>query len=57
MEIFSTEFEQALAASPLLALALAYAGGLLASLTPCVYPMLPITAQLEIGRASCRERV
>ena len=34
MEIFSTEFEQALAASPLLALALAYTGGLLASLTP-----------------------
>ena len=51
MEIFSTEFEQALAASPLLALALAYAGGLLASLTPCVYPMLPITAGI-IGRAN-----
>lgn len=51
MEIFSTEFEQALAASPLLALALAYTGGLLASLTPCVYPMLPITAGI-IGRAN-----
>ncbi|NLZ16711.1 MAG: hypothetical protein GX087_03110 [Desulfobulbaceae bacterium] len=46
-----TQFEHYLTASPLLALAIAYLGGLLASLTPCIYPMIPITAGV-IGHAN-----
>ena len=30
----------------ILALALAYVGGILSSLTPCIYPMIPIVANL-----------
>jgi thiol:disulfide interchange protein DsbD len=33
----------------LLALAVAYLGGILASLTPCVYPMIPITVSVVGG--------
>ncbi len=51
METAFSQFEHYLKASPLLALAAAYAGGLLASLTPCVYPMIPITAGI-IGHAN-----
>lgn len=51
METGLAQFEHYLNASPLLALAVAYAGGLLASLTPCVYPMIPITAGV-IGHAN-----
>ncbi len=38
------QFETYLQTSLLLSMAAAYLGGLLASLTPCVYPMIPITA-------------
>ena len=51
MDNLLNQFEHYLAVSPLLALAMAYLGGLLASLTPCIYPMLPITAGV-IGHAN-----
>ncbi len=34
---------EALAGQPLLALALLFGAGVLTSLTPCIYPMIPIT--------------
>ena len=40
-----------LGSSPLTALPLLFVGGLLTSLTPCVYPMIPITVAL-VGRES-----
>ena len=42
---------EALAANPLLALVLLFAGGVAISLTPCVYPMIPITASVISGTA------
>jgi thiol:disulfide interchange protein DsbD len=36
---------------PVAALALAFVGGLLTSLTPCIYPMIPITAALVGGQS------
>jgi len=44
MEHFLSQMETYLQGSLLLAFTAAYVGGLLASLTPCVYPMIPITA-------------
>ncbi|PID72710.1 MAG: cytochrome C biogenesis protein [Desulfobulbus propionicus] len=44
MESFISQLETALQTSLLLSMAIAYVGGLLASLTPCIYPMIPITA-------------
>ncbi len=44
MEHFLSQIESYLQSSLLLSFAAAYVGGLLASLTPCVYPMIPITA-------------
>jgi thiol:disulfide interchange protein DsbD len=43
VEDFLAQFENFLQGKPLLAVAAAYLGGLLASMTPCVYPMIPIT--------------
>ncbi|MEX2466683.1 MAG: cytochrome c biogenesis protein CcdA [Gemmatimonadota bacterium] len=40
---------QALSSSPALALAAMFGAGLLTSLTPCVYPMIPITAAVIAG--------
>jgi cytochrome c-type biogenesis protein len=40
---------QALSSSPLLALGAMFGAGLLTSLTPCVYPMIPITAAVIAG--------
>ncbi|NQS72359.1 MAG: cytochrome C biogenesis protein [Desulfobulbaceae bacterium] len=51
MDALLTQLDHYLTASPLFALALAYLGGLLASLTPCIYPMIPITAGI-IGHAN-----
>ncbi|MCA9739308.1 MAG: cytochrome c biogenesis protein CcdA [Gemmatimonadota bacterium] len=42
---------EALAARPLVALATMFGAGLLTSLTPCVYPMVPITASVIAGTA------
>jgi len=44
MESFISQLETSLQTSILLSMAIAYVGGLLASLTPCIYPMIPITA-------------
>lgn len=44
MEHFLSQMEGYLQTSLLLSFVAAYLGGLLASLTPCVYPMIPITA-------------
>lgn len=41
----------ALSASPLLALATLFGAGVLTSLTPCIYPMIPITASVITGTA------
>lgn len=40
-----------LASSPLLALGLVYIGGVVTSLTPCIYPMIPITVAIVGGQA------
>jgi thiol:disulfide interchange protein DsbD len=42
---------EALSASPLLALGTLFVAGVLTSLTPCVYPMIPITASVIAGTA------
>jgi cytochrome c-type biogenesis protein len=39
-----------LSSNPLLALPLVFAAGVLTSLTPCVYPMIPITAAIVGGQ-------
>jgi cytochrome c-type biogenesis protein len=41
---------------PLTALPLAFLGGVLTSLTPCIYPMIPITASLVGGQAVASDR-
>jgi thiol:disulfide interchange protein DsbD len=48
-------FDQALARGPLFALAAAVVGGLLVSLTPCVYPMIAITVSI-FGAKQARSR-
>lgn len=40
-----------LSAQPALAIPLVFAGGVLTSLTPCIYPMIPITAAVVGGNA------
>src|SRR5262245_35142610 len=47
--------DQALRDHPLLAIPALFGAGLVTSLTPCVYPMIPITAGL-LGGAGARER-
>ena len=42
---------EALSSSPALALATLFGAGVLTSLTPCVYPMIPITASVIAGTA------
>jgi len=51
METFLGQMDTSLQNSLLLSLVVAYLGGVLASLTPCVYPMIPITAGV-IGHAN-----
>jgi len=46
-----SDFGALLTTRPLLALPLAFAGGVLTSLTPCIYPMIPITAAIVGGQA------
>jgi len=40
-----------LSANPWLAVPLVFAGGVLTSLTPCIYPMIPITAAIVGGQS------
>lgn len=58
MEHFLNQIDTYLHGSLILAFAAAFIGGLLASLTPCVYPMIPITAgvitNLNIGGSKLR---
>jgi len=42
---------EALASRPVLALATMFGAGVLTSMTPCVYPMIPITASVITGTA------
>jgi len=43
-----------LSGNPALAIPLVFAGGVLTSLTPCIYPMIPITAAIVGGAESTR---
>jgi cytochrome c-type biogenesis protein len=45
-----------LSASPLTALPLLFLAGVLTSLTPCIYPMIPITAAIVGGTSAEEER-
>lgn len=51
MDILLSQFDTYLQSSLLASLIIAFVGGVLASLTPCVYPMIPITAGV-IGHAN-----
>jgi cytochrome c-type biogenesis protein len=51
MDILLSQFDTYLQSSLLASLVIAFVGGVLASLTPCVYPMIPITAGV-IGHAN-----
>ncbi len=44
-----------LTAQPALAIPIVFAGGVLTSLTPCIYPMIPITAAVVGGHAVDRD--
>src|SRR6478736_823444 len=46
------DLAQLLNGNPLLALPALFLGGVLTSLTPCVYPMIPITAALVGGQST-----
>jgi len=46
------QFEGIARTSPFLALLLAFCGGVLASFTPCTYPMMPITVAFIGGKAN-----
>ena len=48
--------QQLLSGNPLLALPALFLGGVLTSLTPCVYPMIPITAAIVGGQSTGEER-
>lgn len=45
------DLAQTLATRPLVALPLVFAAGVLTSLTPCIYPMIPITAAIVGGQS------
>jgi thiol:disulfide interchange protein DsbD len=51
MEFLLSQFDTSLQSSLIASVVLAFVGGILASLTPCVYPMIPITAGV-IGHAN-----
>ena len=45
-----------LSGSPVLALLTLFGAGVLTSLTPCVYPMIPITASVISGTAQAKPK-
>lgn len=51
MDFLLSQFDTYLQSSLIASVIIAFSGGLLASLTPCVYPMIPITAGV-IGHAN-----
>jgi cytochrome c-type biogenesis protein len=55
MEALIGSFDVYLQSAPLMALAAAFAAGILTSFTPCVYPLIPITIGV-IGARSAKSR-
>jgi thiol:disulfide interchange protein DsbD len=51
-----SQFEGIAHSSPWLAIVLSFAGGVLASFTPCTYPMMPITVAFIGGKANGSRR-
>jgi thiol:disulfide interchange protein DsbD len=51
-----SQFEGIATNSPWLAIVLSFAGGVLASFTPCTYPMMPITVAFIGGKANGSKR-
>jgi thiol:disulfide interchange protein DsbD len=51
-EAAGTGLSETLSSSPLLALATLFGAGVLTSLTPCIYPMIPITVSVISGTAT-----
>ncbi len=51
-----TNISSTLSGQPLLALPLLFAAGVLTSLTPCIYPMIPITAAIVGGHSATETR-
>lgn len=51
-----SQFEGIARSSPWLAVLLSFAGGVLASFTPCTYPMMPITVAFIGGKANGSKR-
>jgi thiol:disulfide interchange protein DsbD len=47
-----SDIAQKLSSSPVLAIVLLFAAGVLTSLTPCIYPMIPITAAIVGGQST-----
>ena len=47
--VFQGGLSDSLANAPLLAIATLFGAGVLTSLTPCIYPMIPITAGILAG--------
>lgn len=54
LALLQTGIGETLQHSPLVALATLFGAGLLTSLTPCIYPMIPITASVIAGTAGER---
>ena len=52
--LLSADVSQLIQQGSVLSFLLAFGGGVLASLTPCVYPMIPITVSFIAGRATSR---
>jgi len=52
----STGLSETLSGSPVLALAVLFGAGVLTSLTPCIYPMIPITVSVITGTARKDQR-
>ncbi len=48
MQDFISNLDIYLQGAPLLALAAAFAAGLLTSFTPCVYPLIPVTVAVIV---------
>jgi thiol:disulfide interchange protein DsbD len=51
-----TNISSTLSGQPLLALPLLFGAGVLTSLTPCIYPMIPITAAIVGGHSATETR-
>ncbi len=54
MYLLATTLGESLRHNPLLAVATLFGAGVLTSLTPCVYPMIPITAAVIAGNTDAR---